>query len=151
MTSQQYISIAKLLEQNHPELFEQLTSELCQVIDAKLLFEQFCTAINHFPVNIVGKPYNREASKMKALFVGVLFTELKSEKLPRGMKKQLAAILGMPPQKIGYFAHNVTLFLSIYSDFKNEVVEICTKIRQQHESTADYQQIASVQSEPSQN
>jgi hypothetical protein len=132
MTNQQYISIAKLLEQFNPELFEQYKLQVSMEIDIELLFIQFCKAINCFPVNIVGKPYNREASKNKALFVGVLITELKTEKLPRGMKKQLSTTLGMPHQKIGSFAQNVTLFLSIYCDFKNEVNEICEKI-QRHE------------------
>lgn len=134
MTNQQYISIAKMLEQTNPELFERLNSELCHSIDVELLFMQFCEAIERFPVNIVGKPYNREASKNKALFVGVLITELKTEKLPRGMKKQLATTLGIPNQRMCYFLQNVTLFLSIYLDFKKEVDEICTKIHSTNES-----------------
>jgi len=52
-------------------------------IDVEVLFNNFCETIGRFPVNIVGKPYNREANKNKALFVGVLITELKTEKLPR--------------------------------------------------------------------
>ena len=141
MTSQQYISIAKLLEQSNPELFEQYKSQVSMEIDVDTLFSQFCEAIGHFPVNIVGKPYNREANKNKSLFVGVLITELKSEKLPRGIKNQLSVTLGIPKQKIGYFAQNVTLFLSIYCDFKNEVDEICAKIHKNNES-AQIKQLA---------
>ena len=129
MTNQQYISISKLLEQNNPELFEQYKLQLSIDIDVELLFNSFCEAIGRFPVNIVGKPYNREASKNKALFVGVLITKLKSEKLPRGMKKELAVTLGIDPRKINGFVLNVSLFLSIYSDFKTEVEEISNKIR----------------------
>ena len=129
MTNQQYISIAKLLEQNNPELFEQYKSQLSIEIDVEVLFNNFCETIGRFPVNIVGKPYNREANKNKALFVGVLITELKTEKLPRGMKKQLAVTLGIDPRKINGFVLNVSLFLSIYNDFKTEVEDISNKIR----------------------
>ena len=129
MTNQQYISIAKLLEQNNPELFEQYKSQLSIEIDVEVLFNNFCETIGRFPVNIVGKPYNREANKNKALFVGLLITELKTEKLPRGMKKELAVTLGIDPRKINGFVLNVSLFLSIYSDFKTEVEEISNKIR----------------------
>lgn len=129
MTNQQYISISKLLEQNNPELFEQYKLQLLIDIDVELLFIKFCEVIGRFPVNIVGKPYNREANKNKALFVGILITELKSEKLPRGMKKELAVTLGIDPRKINGFVLNVSLFLSIYNDFKTEVEDISNKIR----------------------
>lgn len=134
MTNQQYISISKLLEQNNPELFEQYKSQLSIEIDVEVLFNNFCETIGRFPVNIVGKPYNREANKNKALFVGVLITELKTEKIPHGMKKKLAILLGIDAKKIGGFLSNTTLFLSIYCDFKNEVCEICTKIKKHNES-----------------
>jgi hypothetical protein len=86
MTNQQYISIAKLLEQSNPELFEQYKSQVSMEIDVELLFARFCEAIERFPVNIVDKPYNREANKNKTLFVAVLICELKTEKIPHGMK-----------------------------------------------------------------
>ncbi|MEI8087842.1 MAG: hypothetical protein WCG93_16645 [Paludibacter sp.] len=38
MTNQQYISIAKLLEQFNPELFEQYKSQVSMEIDVELLF-----------------------------------------------------------------------------------------------------------------
>jgi len=151
MTNQQYISIAKLLEQTHLELFEQLKSELCQVIDVEALFINFCVVQELKPSEVIERPYNREASRLKSLFIGTLLKTIQKDNLPRGYKKELAEVLGMPAQKIGSFVQNVTLFLSIYPDFQKEVNEICAKIKSHERSTNFNKQIKPVFSEPSQN
>src|ERR1035437_9364684 len=107
MTNQQYISIAKLLEQTHLELFEKLKSELCQVIDVEALFINFCVVQELKPSEVIERPYNREASWLKSLFIGTLLKTIQKDNLPRGYKKELAEVLGMPAQKIGSFVQNV--------------------------------------------
>ena len=145
MTNQQYISIAKLLEQSNPELFEQYKSQISMEIDVELLFINFCVVQELKVSQVVERPYNREASKLKALFVGVLLITIKKSKLPRGYKKELAETLGVPQQRICYFEQNVTLFLKIYPDFQTEVTEICAKIQRYEFSTKSNKQFAPVQ------
>lgn len=128
MTSQNYISIAKMIEHSHPELFEQLKAEFSQAIDVELLFINFCVVQELKPSQVVERPYNREASKLKALFVGVLLITIKKSKLPRGYKKELAEVLGVDSRKIGALVQNAILFSKLYSEFKNEVEEISCKI-----------------------
>ena len=128
MTSQQYISIAKLLEQSNPELFEQYKSQVSMEIDVELLFIHFCVVQELKVSQVIERPYNREASRFKALFVGVLLTTIQKSKLPRGYKKELADVLGVDNRKIGALIQNVTLFSDIYPNFKKEVEKICCKI-----------------------
>ena len=151
MTNQQYISIAKLLEQTNPELFEQLKTELCQVIDVELLFIHFCVVQKLKPSEVIQRPYNREASRLKSLFIGMLLVTIQKDNLPRGYKKDLADVLEVPKQKIGYLVQNVTLFLNIYPEFIKEVNEICAKIKKHERSTNFDKQIKPVLREPSQN
>ena len=129
MTSQNYISIAKMLEHSHPELFEQLKAEFSQAIDVELLFINFCVVLELKPSEVIERPYNREASRFKSLFVGVLLVTIQKSKLPRGYKKELADVLGVDNRKIGALVQNVTLFSDIYPIFKQEIEEISDKLK----------------------
>lgn len=100
-------------------------------IDMYLFYINFCRAINVLPNKIIGRPYNREASKMKSLFVGVLFINSGKKSFSFRDKKEIARVLFMPYQIIDGLLYKVNLYLKTYPDFKGEVDEIIIKITKQ--------------------
>ena len=100
----------------------------CTLIDVRLCFIDFCKAIDVIPGKMIGRPYNREASKCKTLFVAIFFL-IHNEKSQRtGYKKDLSRVLFMPYQNIDGLLYKANLYLKIYPDFKSEVDEILIKI-----------------------
>ena len=87
----------------------------------------FCKVVAVSPSKIIGRPYNRKASKYKHLFIGVMLCKLK-DKLPKGYEKELSRVLFIPYQNMSGLLYRTNLYLKTDTGFKFEVDDILSKI-----------------------